>query len=139
MVHADTTLLKPDFDELSFPGFGACSPNIGMAEATAAQLSARQTSTSPRGNQPSSLTFALRRTGSGESDAMNGHIASAPKPTAAPAATSEAPLDNAGSRPISVKGKTIDNRNMRRESIAQSLGMGMSWGGISVGSWVRDE
>ncbi len=27
----------------------------------------------------------------------------------------------------------------RRESIAGSLVGGMSWGGVSVGSWIRDE
>lgn len=42
-----------------------------------------------------------------------------------------------GARPISMKGRAMD-RN-RRESLAQSLGMGMSWGGASVGSWIRDE
>lgn len=42
-----------------------------------------------------------------------------------------------GARPITMKG--ISNNKARRESIAQSLGTGMSWGGISVGSWIRDE
>jgi transcription factor SFP1 len=27
----------------------------------------------------------------------------------------------------------------RRESLAGSLVGGMSWGGVSVGSWIRDE
>lgn len=36
-----------------------------------------------------------------------------------------------------MKGRPMD-RN-RRESLAQSLGMGMSWGGASVGSWIRDD
>lgn len=32
------------------------------------------------------------------------------------------------------------NRNQqRRESLAGSLVGGMSWGGVSVGSWIRDE
>lgn len=36
----------------------------------------------------------------------------------------------------------MDNSNRktsRRESIASSLVGGMSWGGVSVGSWIRDE
>jgi len=41
-----------------------------------------------------------------------------------------------GARPISMKGVSNEKR---RESIAQSLGAGMSWGGISVGSFIRDE
>lgn len=42
-----------------------------------------------------------------------------------------------GARPISVKG--TGNDRARRESLAQSLNAGMSWGGVSVGSWIRDE
>lgn len=46
----------------------------------------------------------------------------------------------AGAKPISMN---IPNRNAdsrpRRESMAGSLVQGMSWGGISVGSWIRDE
>ncbi|EON69453.1 hypothetical protein W97_08713 [Coniosporium apollinis CBS 100218] len=38
-----------------------------------------------------------------------------------------------GARPISVKDR------QRRESQAGSLSNGMSWGGISVGSWIRDD
>jgi transcription factor SFP1 len=44
---------------------------------------------------------------------------------------------NNGAKPISVGGATRDKT--RRESVAQSLTGGMSWGGISVGSWIRDE
>jgi len=42
-----------------------------------------------------------------------------------------------GARPISVKGRPSDK--IRRESLAQSLGTGMSWGGVSVNSWIRDD
>ena len=42
-----------------------------------------------------------------------------------------------GAQPMSMN---IPNRgNPRRESIAGSLVGGMSWGGVSVGSWIRDE
>jgi hypothetical protein len=46
-------------------------------------------------------------------------------------------MSETGARPISVKGR--QNDKMRRESLAQSLGTGMSWGGVSVNSWIRDE
>ncbi|KFY27963.1 hypothetical protein V493_03179 [Pseudogymnoascus sp. VKM F-4281 (FW-2241)] len=56
---------------------------------------------------------------------------------------------NAGSRPrqesfVSAKPISMNNpRNLdprpRRESLAGSLVGGMSWGGVSVGSWIRDD
>ena len=44
------------------------------------------------------------------------------------------PRSGNGAQPISM------NRDKpRRESLASSLVGGMSWGGVSVSSWVRDE
>ena len=42
-----------------------------------------------------------------------------------------------GAQPIAMNGSSRETP--RRESLAGSLVGGMSWGGVSVGSWIRDE
>lgn len=42
-----------------------------------------------------------------------------------------------GAQPISMN--TSNRERPRRESVAGSMVGGMSWGGVSVGSWIRDE
>ena len=42
-----------------------------------------------------------------------------------------------GAQPISMDNS--GRKTARRESIASSVVGGMSWGGVSVGSWIRDE
>ncbi|KAG9241149.1 hypothetical protein BJ878DRAFT_428766 [Calycina marina] len=44
-----------------------------------------------------------------------------------------------GAKPISMNNPNRHNENRRRESLAGSLVGGMSWGGVSVGSWIRDD
>ena len=135
------TRLEPDFDDNSFPLFGASPPEVRMASSATPliNISARQTSTSPRGNQHSNLTSAIQRGSSGQNTQSNGINMQGPQ--AIPQMPHESSSDMSrfehGARPISVKSR--GNNNMRRESMAQSMGQGMSWGGISVGSWIRDE
>ena len=136
----DTTLLEPDFDDHSFPLFGSSPPDRSMAGAASPiDISVRQVSTSPRGHQASNLTSALQRTDSDEKRAqammdISGNSNSDLNRHRAGAGESTSQLEN-GARPI--QGAAGDKA--RRESIAQSLNTGMSWGGISVGSWIRDE
>lgn len=46
-----------------------------------------------------------------------------------------------GAKPISMNNPHRNNpdERQRRESLANSFVNGMSWGGVSVGSWIRDE
>jgi transcription factor SFP1 len=110
-----------------------------MAGAAAPiNISARQTSTSPRGNQASNLTSGLQRTESDEKrarDAAEADTANSSNSIRKPYTGEALSQLEHGGRPIN--GAAGDK--YRRESIAQSLNTGMSWGGISVGSWIRDE
>ena len=132
----ETSPIEPGFDD-SFPLFGASPPDAPMAAASN-PISFRH-STSPRSPQSSTLTAALQRENSGENktspkidlDGMD--HADLTKGSA----TNDGHIKHEdGSRPIAMKGVYGKDR---RESIAQSLGTGMSWGGVSVGSWIRDE
>ena len=138
----DSSLINPDFDENTFPQFGASPGHSSMALAAPpdANIALRQPSTSPRGNQPSGLTAAFKRSDSGEksiAETNSMDTQSMRQPMLAVPESSDMTRFENGARPISMKGRAMD-RN-RRESLAQSLGMGMSWGGASVGSWIRDE
>lgn len=139
----DNYLLAPDFDDNTFPTFGGPPPSKGMASvAGPVDIALRQTSTSPRGNQPSNLTSALQRSDSDEKRKMAHQMPETALNRPIPQMPSNASDDFSrfehGARQIPTKGPAFHQQN-RRESIAQSLGTGMSWGGISVGSWVRDE
>ena len=135
----DSTLLEPDFDSHSFPLFGSSPPDRSMAGTAAApiDIAARQASTSPRGHRPSNLTSALQRGSSNEK--VNGGI---DLDGATAADLNRKPSTGEGLSHLENGGRPIQSANgkLRRESIAQqSLTTGMSWGGISVGSWIRDE
>lgn len=132
----DNSLLEPDFEDSSFPLFGGPPSSVRSMAGTAApiDIATRQASTSPRGPQPSNLTSALRKSPDGVSAPHRaGHIDSHTNGGRYDSNNKmSARLDN-GAVPI------FPGDKPRRESIAQSLGTGMSWGGVSVGSWIRDE
>jgi transcription factor SFP1 len=114
-----------------------------MNKTTPIDIATRQTSVSPPGQQASNLTSALQKAGNTERTGSISHAngvpismfkASAPRKDSIGAASTQ--WGN-GTKPISMSGS---NRNQqRRESLAGSLVGGMSWGGVSVGSWIRDD
>ncbi|KAJ5161844.1 hypothetical protein N7492_007236 [Penicillium capsulatum] len=98
-----------------------------MTGAAPIDIATRQsTSVSPPGQQASNLTSALQKAGTGER--------APPRKDSIGAATAQ--WGN-GTKPISMSGSARDKG--RRESLAGSLVGGMSWGGVSVGSWIRDD
>ncbi len=138
----DSPLLEPDFDDHSFPLFGASPPTGSMAGvANPIDIATRQASTSPRGPQSSNLTSALQRKPDGEARQVPGMCGS-DRVNNSETGKSINLLDGASAgdnraKPISMRGVSEDK--IRRGSLAQSMTAGMSWGGISVGSWIREE
>lgn len=110
----------------------------------------RHGSASPHVQQTSNLTTALHSTTGNESrqtSAMNIGGATSKAFTAVFGRSDSMGGSNSGlwtgshygtgAQPMSMN---IPNReHPRRESLAGSLVGGMSWGGVSVGSWIRDE
>ncbi|KAL3471977.1 hypothetical protein BJX99DRAFT_12796 [Aspergillus californicus] len=111
--------------------------------ATPIDIATRQTSVSPPGQQASNLTSALQRAGNTE---RTGSISNAngigismfkpPVPRKDSIGTAAGQWGS-GTKPISMSNSNRDKQ--RRESLAGSLVGGMSWGGVSVGSWIRDD
>jgi len=150
-LYLDSTLLEPDFEDSTFPLFSQSPPDRNMAgPASPINIATqpRYNPTSPRNPQTSNLTSALQGasgegsrptavmnvngangngfgSGSGRHDSMSGGL-----PGMGLQWGSEA-------RPIAMNNP--NREKPRRESIAGSLVGGMSWGGVSVGSWIRDE
>ena len=142
--YTDSALLEPDLDDSTFPLFPSSPPNQIMAgPAAPIDITTRQASISPPGQQASNLTSALQRAGNGERSAHDAH-AHGPSSNASKInvarkesfGASMAQFGN-GTKPITVNGS--NREKPRRESLAGSLVGGMSWGGVSVGSWIRDE
>lgn len=142
-LYIDSPLLEPDFDDHSFPLFGT-SPPVRSMVATAApiDIDTRPASTSPRGPQSSTLTSALQqRNAIREPRQPPGHTEARTDGQEAGRSVNVGEVPSAwpnGAKPISMRTGEKGER-VRRESVAQSLTGAMSWGGISVGSWIRDE
>ncbi|EEQ89831.1 C2H2 transcription factor [Blastomyces dermatitidis ER-3] len=106
-------------------------------------IASRNTSVSPPGQQASNLTSALQRASTIDKSAGASNTTI---PTSVAYKSNAARKDSIGAsmaqwgngtKPITVAGSNRDKQ--RRESLAGSLVGGMSWGGVSVGSWIRDD
>ncbi|MBE7182641.1 MAG: hypothetical protein INR71_15790 [Terriglobus roseus] len=139
-----------------FPDSPPLAAARGMDGAPAAPIDIstppRFSSQSPR-NQQSNLTFALQEAGAiadqqpsaAVAAGSNSHIAGARNGNDGRLSVSgrQDSVSN-GMNPSSFYGSGARQipgvrERPRRESVAGSFANGMSWGGISVGSWVRDE
>lgn len=141
----DTELFFEDSGDCSYPLFSD-SPQLRNMAQTAApidiQTPPRYGSNSPQ-NQTSNLTSALReaeanRDTSSTPNQLNPNGFEFQRPSMSERHPSVSMLGSSfygsGARPISMKDKP------RRESNNMgSFAGGMSWGGVSVGSWIRDD
>lgn len=140
----DPRISDPSHYHDDFPLFPSLSSSNKMTgPAAPIDIATRQTSVSPPGQQASNLTSALQKANNGERTSSVSHnnsvglsVFKAP-PSRKDSVTTTAAQWGNGTMPISVSGSNRDKP--RRESLAGSLVGGMSWGGVSVGSWIRDE
>ncbi|KAL8657286.1 MAG: hypothetical protein Q9226_002074 [Calogaya cf. arnoldii] len=136
--YVDSALLESDFEDSTFPLFqdsSALDHNMEIHSAFA-----------PRRHQTSNLTSALQSTSGNETrptPAMNigngkgPHSSFGHRDSLSSGLGASGSHHASGTHPISMS--SANRERPRRESLAGSMVSGMSWGGISVGSWVRDE
>jgi transcription factor SFP1 len=146
----DTELLFEDTGDCSFPLFPDSPHQTHSVARTMAQTAspidiqtpARYGSNSPP-NQTSNLTSALREAGEASRDTSSTPNQLNPgfdfqRPNMGERNPSMTMLGSSfygsGARPISMK-----DRPRRESNQMGSFAGGMSWGGVSVGSWIRDE
>ena len=145
-MYVDSTLLDSDLDDSSFPLFGQTPPRdtaMNASRSTDFGPVPAKNSTSPR-PQTSNLTSALQSTSGNEVraaqsvNAGNGNGRAGRKESFGAGFSGMATqYGGSGAQPISMSGS--NRAHPRRESLAGSMAGGMSWGGVTVGSWIRDE
>ena len=140
-IYPDSALFDCDLDEAPFPLFGQSPPKESMSGGTAPiGIAIRHNSSSPH---QSSLTSALREANHNELRPSDNYGYMIPGKTSSGRHDSVSmsgltPQYSNGAIPISMNGSA--RQQQRRESnAAGSMMGGMSWGGISMNSWVRDE
>ncbi|KAL8673070.1 MAG: hypothetical protein Q9168_002493 [Polycauliona sp. 1 TL-2023] len=136
--YVDSALLESDVEDSSFPLFQDPSTpdhNMDIHPAIA-----------PRRHLTSNLTSALQSTSGNEtrptpavniSNGKGPHTGFAHRDSLSSALAASGSHYGSDTHPMSMG--SGNRERPRRESLAGSMVSGMSWGGLSVGSWVRDE
>lgn len=147
-LQLEPDLLFEDTGDCSFPLFPSSPPPHHTHLRDMAQAASpidiatppRFGSNSPQ-NQTSNLTSALREAGATrntDTPSIHHNGVDAHRPTLGARNDSIGGLTGSfygtGARPISMK-----DRPRRESNTMNSLVNGLSWGGVSVGSWIRDE
>ncbi|KAL8710148.1 MAG: hypothetical protein Q9220_005231 [cf. Caloplaca sp. 1 TL-2023] len=147
--YVDSALLESDTEDSPFPLFQDISePDHDMDNGAPLMDTTSSYSRFPPSHrrQKSNLTSALKSTSGNETrgtpamSVINGKGAQGGLPhrdslNGGQAGSSS--LYGSGAQPITMSNSSRERP--RRESLAGSMVSGMSWGGVSVGSWVRDE
>lgn len=140
---SDDLLFPPDDDEATLPLFPSASPQlVGSKMADAASpmdiATLRQTSTSPR-NQQSNLTSQLRQPKIDVQEHMSPARAEEDAMQQKPRQESVGMLDAVPQGARTIPGREPKRRESNAHGISGSAVNGMSWGGISMGSFIRDD
>ena len=137
--YVDSTLLDSDFEDTTFPLFNDPPPLVNMASRTTPiDIATSSRAASPRATKTSNLTSALQSTSGNEArptTAMD--MGGTPCKGFAGFGGATPGAQHSGAQPITMNAS--NREKPRRESLASSMVTGMSWGGNSVGSWIRDE
>ncbi|KAL8958632.1 MAG: hypothetical protein Q9183_005797, partial [Haloplaca sp. 2 TL-2023] len=145
--YVDSALLESDLEDYTFPLFPETS-DLDMdlrAGSTATATSSHNAQPHTRHPFTSNLTSALQSTSANEmiptpatsTGSGKGSNSGLPRTDALTGTDSYYEYYPSGAQPISMNG--AHKERPRRESLAGSMVSGMSWGGVSVGSWVRDD
>ncbi|KAL8645123.1 MAG: hypothetical protein Q9210_006882 [Variospora velana] len=151
--YVDSTLLESDFDDSTFPLFqDTPSPDQHRSNEMDSRTATMNLATPPpaslasRRHLTSNLTSALQSTSGNETRPTPAMSISSSKSPQNSFAHRDSPSSGmagsasqygSGAQPISMS--NANRERPRRESLAGSMVSGMSWGGVSVGSFIRDE
>ncbi|KAL8934924.1 MAG: hypothetical protein Q9211_004973 [Gyalolechia sp. 1 TL-2023] len=142
--YVDSALLESDTEDSTFPLFQDQLAEPDMDAPV--NIATSSGFTNPRRHQTSNLTSALQSTSGNETrptPAMNISNGKGPhhgfgrRDSLSSALAASGSHYGSGAQPISMS--NANRERPRRESLAGSMVSGMSWGGVSVGSWHYEE